>query len=78
MPISYLKELSDLKISKNKKIKSHVSKNNKRPISNLKETPFPPTNMCRVNAVEIVIYYQRYLCRDNFVKAPPKCPTNRL
>ena len=41
MPISYLKELPDLKISQNKKIKSHVSKNKKRPVSNLKETPLP-------------------------------------
>ena len=33
--------------------------------------------MC-VNAIAIVIYYQSYLYRDNFVKTPPKCPTNRL
>ena len=31
----------------------------------------------RVNAVVIVIYYQRYLYYDVFVKMPPKCPTNR-
>ena len=35
MQISYLKEFSDLKISKNKK----------RPFTNLKETPFPPPRM---------------------------------
>ena len=34
-------------------------------------------NIC-VNAVASVIYYQRYLCHDHFVKTPPKCPTNRL
>ena len=39
--ISYLKELPDLKMSNNKKIKSHISKNKKRPISNLKETHYP-------------------------------------
>ena len=32
----------------------------------------------RVNAGAIMSYYQRYICYDNFVKTPPKCPTNRL
>ena len=35
------------------------------------------SKMC-VNDVAIVNYYQRYICHDNFVKMPPKCPTNRL
>ena len=42
MLISYIKELPALKISKNKEIKCHISKNEKRPTSNLNETPFPP------------------------------------
>ena len=38
MQISYLKELPYLKISHNMKIKSHISNDKKRPISNLKES----------------------------------------
>ena len=46
MHISYFKELPDLKIAKNQKIKSHISKHKKHPISSLKETPFlTPTKL---------------------------------
>ena len=46
-----------LKISNNKKVKSHISKNKKWPISNLKDTPFPPTSEMATFTIHYLIGY---------------------